>query len=207
MRFYGGIAAVIGWFALGLQLLLILTADSDISVGGRAVNFFSYFTILSNILAALVLTSAWRGGGIFLGRPGVQTAATLYMTITGLVYTFILAGIWAPTGWAFVADALLHYVMPVVVVLFWFLFVRKGTLTTRSIVWMMAFPIVYAAYSLIRGPIVEWYPYPFLDVGDLGGGRVAANIVAMIVAFLVVGAIYLGLDRLLSGRAVVRARS
>jgi hypothetical protein len=33
----------------------------------------------------------------------------------------------------------------------------------------MAFPLVWLAYTLVRGPIVDWYPYPFLNPANVGG--------------------------------------
>lgn len=204
MRVYAGLSALVGWFALILQLVLIVTVDSDISVGGRIVNFFSYFTILSNILVSITFTVAALGVngafGRFFSRPSVQSGIALYISVTGLVYFFVLRTIWAPEGWAFVADALLHYATPLLYVGFWLVFVRKGTLRLSTIPWMLAFPVVYAVYSLTRGPIVDWYPYPFLNVAELGGGQVAVNVVAMLVGFIVLAAIYVGLDRLLGGR-------
>lgn len=173
-----------------------------LSAGEHIVNFFSFFTILSNILAALMLTTAWAGMGGPFARPSVQTAITIYMTVTGLVYTFILAGLWQPTGWQFVADSLLHYVMPVVIVLFWFLFVRKGTLRLGHLPWFLVFPLAYAIYSLVRGSAAEWYPYPFLDVSVHGMGAVLLNSVVMTVGFVLVGLLYIWLDRVLGGRRV-----
>lgn len=204
MRLYSGFGAAIGWFALALQLVLILTVTSDLSVGERAVNFFSYFTILSNILTALMLTAAWRGMGGVIARPGVQTAIVVYMTVTGIVYTLILARIWNPTGWEYVANALLHYVMPVVTVLFWFLFVRKGTLSLRSVAWTMVFPVVYAVYTLVRGPSVNWYPYPFIDASTLTTSALVINIIVVAAAIVVLALAYLGLDQLLGRRRVRR---
>lgn len=203
MRAYAGVSALVGWFALVLQLVLIVTVDSEISVGGRVVNFFSYFTILSNILVAITFTvAALAAGGFgrFFSRPLVQTGIVLYISVTGLVYFFVLRTIWNPEGWAFVADALLHYATPLLYVGFWLFFVRKGTLRLSGIVWMLAFPAGYAVYSLVRGPIVDWYPYPFLDLGELGGGQVAANVAAMLAGFILLAAFYVWLDRLLGAR-------
>jgi hypothetical protein len=128
------------------------------------------------------------------------------MTVTGLVYTFILASLWNPQSWLFVADAGLHYVMPVLYDLFWLAFVAKGTLAQRSVASWLVFPLLYGFYSLARGPFAAWYPYPFIDVNALGYGRVAINMVAMLVGFLVLGGILLAIDRGL-GRAPLRQRA
>jgi hypothetical protein len=134
MRIYAAIGAAIGWFALVLQLVLILTVDSDISVSGRVVNFFSYFTILSNILVALALSAtAYGATRSALVWPSVQTGIALYIAVTLVTYVLVLRNVCGdlvadgvtelpaycdPSTWAIVADRLLHYVMPVVYLLF-----------------------------------------------------------------------------------------
>jgi len=201
---YAVIGAVVGWGALGLQLALILEADSDVSVAGQAIDFLSYFTILANIMAAATLTVAavGTGGSRLLGfftLPTVQTGIAVYVTITGLAYLIFLRTVWDPEGWALVADAILHYVSPLFYVGFWFLFVTKGTLRIGDLVGFLGFPVLYVAYSLVRGPIIHWYPYPFLDVGDAGIGHVAVNIAVLSAAFALIGLAYIGIDRVLGG--------
>jgi hypothetical protein len=101
MRIVAAILAAIGWFALALQLRLILgvNAQTGIPVGETFVRFFSYFTILTNVLAALILTGVMLGHrGTFLSRPAVQAAIASYITIVGLVYVTILRHLWAPAG-------------------------------------------------------------------------------------------------------------
>ena len=49
-------AGLLGWFALALQYGLMMAGNFDTNATMRTINFFSYFTILTNILAALVLT-------------------------------------------------------------------------------------------------------------------------------------------------------
>jgi hypothetical protein len=62
---------------------------------------------------------------------------------------------------------------------------------------MLVFPLLFAAYSLIRGAFSRWYPYPFLDAGNLGYGQAAANIVGILILFSVLGLILVGFDRLI----------
>lgn len=201
---YAAIAAVVGWGALVLQFWLILAVDSDLSVVERAVNLASFFTILANIMVATTLSVAAFGLGRFrflgfLMLPTVQTGIAVYITITGLAYPLVLRTVWDPQGWAFVADVLLHCVMPLAYVGFWFLFVVKGTLRIGDIVGFLGFPVAYVAYSLVRGPLVHWYPYRFLDVAHLGIGAVAINIAAMAAALALVGLAYIAIDRVLGG--------
>jgi hypothetical protein len=190
-RIYAGVFAAVGWFAIVGQFLLTPTS---------AGNYFSYFTILSNVLVALTLTSAalTPGSGIarFLGRPVVATSTAVYITVTGLVYYFLLAALYDLEGWTRQFDHMLHYVVPPAYVLFWLAFVRKGTLHVGSIPWMLIAPLAYGAYTLARGPIVGWYPYPFVDVTELGYPHVFRNIVEFVIFFAFVASIYVMIDRL-----------
>ncbi len=201
MRLYATVAAALGWLGLVVQFVLTMR-----SVDGRSglmhfTNFFSYFTILSNILAAAMFTCVAADGrsafARFFTRPSVMTAIAVYMTLTGLIYTLILRE--PLTGLHVWTNAILHYLMPVVVLVFWVRFVPKGTLATRGIPTMLAFPILYAAYALVRGPLVSWYPYPFIDAGVLTGGRLITNILMVALAFVIVAFAYVTFDKVLSG--------
>jgi hypothetical protein len=202
MRVYAGIGAAVTWFALALQLALLLTGDSELSVTARFFNFFSYFTILSNILVAITLTvAAFAPGGWFADffrRPSVQTGIAIYIAVTGAVYSLILRAIWEPEGWHMVANELLHDAVPLIYLGFWVFFVRRGTLSFANVPWFIAFPIGYAIYSLIRGPIVDWYPYPFIDASELATGELIVNILGLAVAFIGLAFLFVYLDRWLA---------
>jgi hypothetical protein len=75
--------------------------------------------------------------------------------------------------------------MPIVVVLDWLISPPHNRLTIRkALVWLI-YPLAYCAYSLIRGPIVDWYPYPFLNPDEVGGYLgVAAYAVGIAVLFV-----------------------
>lgn len=201
---YAGVAAVVGWSALALQLAMVLAADGDGSVVARTIDFLSLFTILSNVLAAVALTVAAIGDGrsrllAFFALPTVQTGIAVYITISGLGHLLVLRTMSDPQGWAHVVDTALHGVMPLLYVGFWFLFVTKGTLRIGDIVGFLGFPVAYIAYSLVRGPVDNAYPYPFLDVGALGIGPVAVNVLAVGAALVLAGLAYIALDRVLGG--------
>jgi len=200
-RLYAAAGALIGLAALVLQFYLLIgnaTAQGR-TVPGAVVQFFSYFTILSNILVVLCYLGAWRGG--YFARPGVRSAVALYIAAVGLVYAVILARLWSPTGLQFVVDAALHYAAPVLYLGFWLLFVDKAGLRYGGVASWMIFPLAYCVYALLRGAHSGLYPYPFLEADKLGYARVLGNIAGLIVAFSL-----LGLAMVALGRALARRR-
>lgn len=195
---YAGTAALVGWLALALELWIFLKSAGDLTTADRLVNYFSYFTILSNIAAAIVLTLAATGARTrlagFFGRPTVQTGVAAYMTMTAIGYVLLMQTGTPPEGWAFVADALLHYVTPLFTLGFWFLFVPRGTLRLGDLVGFLGFPVIYLAYAMLRGSIVHRYPYAILDVGRLGIETVAVNIAEAAGVLALVCLVFIALD-------------
>lgn len=160
---FGGLVLV----AIGVQLI------TTIHNGNSIINFFSFFTIESNILAALVMLIV--GFGALAGAKAYRTfafirgAATLYMVITGIVFALLLAGLeqrlQVTVPWI---NVVLHYIMPIVMLVDWLLFPPKFAFTFRQTLLWLIFPLLYLVYSLVRGSLVGWYPYPFLDVSQVG---------------------------------------
>lgn len=189
------LVAAVAWLAVGFQWYL--TEES-------LTNFFSYFTILCNLLIAVTLTCATllpgSGVGQYFSRVSVQTAVALYIFIVGLVYNLVLRGIWQFTGLQLLVDNVLHVVTPILYLLYWFLFVPKGRLHWRDSLDWVYFPLAYLVYSLIRGPMVHWYPYPFLNAGKLGYPAVFLNITVILVAFFVAGFVLIAINKALGKR-------
>lgn len=203
---FESVGALIGVLALGLQLYLLLrlSAAKGGTAPGAIVEFFSYFTILINLLAVLAylgsLLGRNEGAAAFFARPGVKTAIALYIAVVGLVYVIVLRVLWMPQGWAKLADVALHYVTPVLFLVYWLLFVDKARLAYSDIPRWLIFPVVYAVYAIARGAVTGVYPYPFLEIGKLGLASVALNIVVLVAAFGVIGAILVAVGRALSKR-------
>lgn len=142
-------------------------------------NFFSYFTIEGNVIAAAVLLLSVLA--VAQDMPSrrlamLRGAATLYMVIVGIVFSVLLAGI---EGAEFTAvpwdNYVLHYIMPVALALDWLVDPPRERIAFRQASAWLAFPIAYVVYSLIRGPLVGWYPYPFLNPATRGYGAVAGT--------------------------------
>ncbi|MGZ5849430.1 MAG: Pr6Pr family membrane protein [Methyloceanibacter sp.] len=67
-----------------------------------------------------------------------------------------------------------------------------GTLQAKSVPTWMLFPFAYAAYSLMHGAVMGFYPYPFLDVAALGYEQVLLNMGLLIVVFAGLGLLLVG---------------
>ncbi len=187
---------------LGLTLTLVVAQGRGWTMG--LVVYFGFFTVLTNLLATVVLT-AWRVGPAFAGHrlltsPVTTTTTAAAITIVGLVYFFILRHTWKPEGVQFVADAALHYVMPVLFVSFW-----AWAVPPRAIGWSHAprlplYPLAYLVYVFARGEITGLYPYGFIDVTQLGYPAALRNSLGLMAAYALVAGLYVGGKRLLASR-------
>ncbi|MBT2338882.1 MULTISPECIES: Pr6Pr family membrane protein [Pseudomonas] len=199
-------AAVLGWAALLLQLYLILASrwQAGKSLLGGLDIFFSYFTVLTNLLVAVVLTCAAMSGDSALRRfflkPTVQGGVATSIVVVGLAYNLLLRHTWNPQGLQWLADELLHDVMPVVFMVYWLFCVIKGTLQWRDLWPWLIYPAAYFVFALVRGALVESYPYPFLEVDTLGYPHVMINAAMILLGFILVALVVIALDRALGER-------
>lgn len=201
------LAAVIGWFAVALQYWLVITGDVGPDPVNRTINFFSYFTILTNIIAATAMTASVLAPGSFFDRPSVRTAIATYMIVVGITYHLILRDLWNPQGWNWVADVSLHYVTPALFALDWLLFVPKGAVPWRTALAALVYPLIYMGWTLWHGSWSGFYPYPFVDVSQIGLEKALINAAGMTAAFLVLALILIAVGRVfgLIGGARTRA--
>ena len=143
--------------------------------GVSDADYFSYFTVLSNLFAAAILLH----GALRPERENSRTvellrgAAVVYILTTGIVYLILLSGHAPSYPWV---NAILHYVMPVAVTFDWLFDPPRARLDpARTVVLWMAFPVLYILYTLARGAIVDWYPYFFVNPHRGGGYLVVAG--------------------------------
>jgi len=195
---YRVVAAAVAWFAIVLQYYLTITKPGALFIEA-SVRFFSFFTILTNILVALALTLPWLAPdtklGRFFDRPSVRTAILTYIIVVAVIYHYLLAKLWNPQGGELIADTIEHVVTPALYVIDWVLFVPKGTVRWKSSFVWLGFPLVYAVYSLIHGALTGFYPYPFIDEAKLGYDKVLTNMGGLVGAFAGLGLVLIGVDR------------
>lgn len=195
-----------GWHALTAAIALasvvvelVLVADghnpllaTDVPPAStRVIRFLSYFTIQSNLLVAITATllalAPARDGRLF---RVLRLDALFGITITGVVYTVLLAPLHDPHGITAYTNAGLHYVAPLMSVVGWLLFGPRPRIDESTLLLALIWPGLYIAYTLAHGAASDWYPYPFIDVTKLGYATALRNGVGMVVLMAGVGSLY-----------------
>jgi hypothetical protein len=182
--------------AFAALAVVAMTHQLDSLGREKAGNFFSFFTIQSNIAAAAMLALL-----VVVRRPerspwfeAVRGGVVFFIAVTGVVFALLLQGLQeelqTTIPWV---DTVVHRVMPLVLVVDWVLEGPRRRLPRAvALAWLGCLG-AWLAYTLVRGAIVDWYPYPFVDVSAHGYGGVALRCAAMLAAFAVGAAGFLWL--------------
>ena len=182
--------AMIGMKAKGLSLILksIVMVSAVIGIvlsalagaqnfmGGNRV--LMYFTIQSNIVIALICAA----GSVLLLQNReisdrwhtVKFVFTVSITLTGVVFCFVLAPTLGKYAWN-AQNVLTHVVVPIAAVLDFFVTARYGSIRRRNVLYVTIPPLLYAIYAGIAYA-ARWefsrgvhYPYFFLNWGSPAG--------------------------------------
>jgi hypothetical protein len=212
MRIYAVTGALLAWFGLLLQLyLVIVRSPPGWAMLGEVITYFSFFTILTNLLVALVFTAiamrAAAGWVQFFSSSSVQGGVAVYIAIVGIVYQLLLRQLWNPRGAQLLADMLLHAVIPLGYVVYWLIFAPRAGLRWKDAVVWLVYPGVYLLYVLARGAVTGLYPYPFVDVNALGYAGVLARAVVLMAVFLGMGLLVVVLSRKRASKGWIQHKS
>lgn len=206
-------ASLLGFAAIIAQLVRTLTSAAEATTAHGShlltvgTNFFSFFTILSNLSAAVMLAIAavwaWTAGRDAAREPRrlavLLACVATYMIVTGIVYNLLLRGIELPQGatvpWS---NEVLHVVIPLFLLIDVLFAPKRRSLSWGTLGAIAAFPILWAVYTLVRANLITspgtgdpyWYPYPFLNPHITPGGYlgVAGYILGIALAIIAVGA-------------------
>jgi len=178
-KIFASSLAIVGWVTILLQLYLIIE-NRQTSIPETIIRFFSYFTILTNILVAAYLTMQHD-------KSRTAAAVLLYIVIVGLVYNIILRPLWNPQGLQKWVDESLHTFIPLLFLWYWFLFAPKQNLQWKNVGGWLLFPLIYLIVVMIRGSFSHFYPYPFLNADEHGYTRVLLNCIILLIPFLLIG--------------------
>jgi len=203
-RWWHGFLFVLLVVCFVVQLTLLFFGGQDANSGEgeeaglatRLVQFFSYFTIQSNLL---IMVAA----GTLMLRPNrdgrawrvLRLDALLGIVITGLVFDLILAKDVKLTGLAYALTIGFHYISPWGALLGWLLFGPRPRIDWRTIGLAFIWPVLWIGYTFAHGAISGWYPYPFLDAGKLGVPVALRNTMLVVIVALVLALLFKALDR------------
>lgn len=217
-RAFGAVALLV-WFSLGLNLILTALgvypstttqpsilgyANPDGLAGAfsRVIDFLSYFTILSNIVVAVVLTALWRGVAQTPVWRALRMDSLIMITVTGLIFAIVLAPNVQLEGLQYVTNTIEHYLAPVLTVVTFLVWGPFGWFRLSTVLTALILPILWLGYTLLRGAVIDAYPYGFIDAATLGYATSLRNIAGVLVIGVVLALVFLGLDRLRSRRTV-----
>lgn len=193
---------------IGLGLLgSVAWQVTDRIVNGvfRPEEYFAYFSIVSAILAGLVLVTTGMGlllkiddtKWVEIARLSLATA----MVIVGVVYHLLLADA-APDirdgdyQWPVFPNEMIHTYAPIFFALDYVLSVRAFRVKLRAALWVAVYPVVWLLFSVVRGIATGWWPYWFLDpTGEIGLSGMLSYIGAITAFFLVLGFVMLAIKK------------
>lgn len=199
----------LGVAAAALLLQIVLTVNLRLANGdslvGALIYYFSFFTILSNLMVAAIYLSdlvAWRWLA-WWRTPWVRGMMAGAIVLVMMIYHVLLFGLADLDIWFVIADRTLHYVNPTLYALWWLVFQRHGRLGWNALPKMLVYPLAYVVWAMARGAVVDEYPYPFLAANQLGYGQVALNGLGVLAVFIVLYAIVIAADRALRDRQLL----
>lgn len=193
------VAAIISLSALAaLAVQCTLNLDRDGSPLVAAALLMRYFTIWSNLAAGLMFGWIAVRGRVHAAIPFALAAA---LAIVAVVYWALLSADHHPVGLDRYTNQMHHTIVPAASILWWLAFTARSEAGLRALPLVTVAPLTYTAFALTYGAASGFYPYFFLDVPRFGMAQVALNLVGLAMAFMLFGALLLGLRRIVSPRA------
>ena len=181
-------------------------------------DFYVHFTNQSNFLclgimiAALIQTAKKKDDSFVTTSPVLKFIGLLGILLTFLVFNILLAGAEGrdpQLNWR-IGSLLAHVVLPIMYIADWFLFYERKKCKWYYPIVSIAFPLAYVVFIFIQAAILGFdtsilipgtttpliYPYFFVNLETQGVGGVVKWIIILLIAFVAVGYLFFGLDKL-----------
>lgn len=184
--------------------VMVVSASNPVarSFPDAFVYFWTYFTHLTN-LGLIVVYVAELSGWSWMGWARAASARVIaagYIALVGLYYHFMLAPTLHMEGGLAIATWLLHYVTPVIYLLWWAVGVPHGTLRFRQVPLLLLPGLAYVGLVLLRGAVLGEYPYDILDAGEFGYLQVGIGTGVLVLAVAVFCVLLVLADKWLGNR-------
>ncbi len=181
-------------------------------------DFYVHFTNLSNFLclgvmfAGLIQTAKKKEDSYVSAAPLMKFIGMLGILLTFLVFNLMLAGAEGrdpQANWR-VSSLSFHVVLPVMYIADWFLFYERKQCKWYYPIATISFPLLYVLFLLIQAIVLKFdtsilipttttpliYPYFFVNLDTQGVSGVLMWIGILSVAFIAMGFLFYGLDKL-----------
>ncbi|MGM9476380.1 Pr6Pr family membrane protein [Pedobacter sp. GSP4] len=192
------IITLIVWFGLLLQFRLSLK-ELDGAVWPTFKILLSFFTVLTNLAVAICLTASLllknTALGRFFSKPATQTAITVYIVVVAIIYNTALRGLVPLEGWHSLSNELLHVINPLLFLVYWIVFVDKTKLAYPQALYWLIYPFLYVVFIVVRGYLINQYPYPFINVVKLGYPKAILNTAIIMVIFWALSLLFIFLGK------------
>jgi len=191
-----GVVALVLQFCLSIPAYLGLGRDLPGALG----TFFAYYTILTNIVLVLIyLSEVTTSLRVDLFRhPVTRAMMAANIALVMLYVYFVLRFLSTLDGPNQFADTLLHYLAPLLYMLWWLFREKHGALRWSNLPIMLAPTLVYFVYIMARGLWVQEYPYPILNAVKLGYPQVLLNALYMTAGLALLSALVIAIDLFLA---------
>lgn len=212
----GGVTSApihIARIALGLGGLAVIAADIALTLHATGAldlgNYVGQFTILSVLFVSVAMLVAASARREPRGWVHVRASALTALAVAAVLHATLLGGAAGASGP--IVNTLLHTVLPLLALVEWALVPSAGRTRVVTALAGLAFAVVYLGGTLVRGAVIGWYPYDFVDpTGPAGYAGLVQSLAIVLVAFLVVGAVVMGIgmlrDRLSAARVAPPVR-
>lgn len=184
--------------AVTLLTRVYLRSDESGGVFAALSYLSQFFTILTN--AVVMILMLWIFWGRNLSTRWVK-AIVVAIAMVGIVYHFLLAHLVEFEGLAFWADHGVHTAVPALSVIWWIFFAPKPRLHLSDLLIWVAWPLLYCTYILVRANFSGFYPYPFLNLPELGWSGLTLSIGGLVTSFVIIGLLMTIIGRFIAYRA------
>jgi hypothetical protein len=197
-RLYWTMLAIVVGLCLTTSLVrtLVERAGGRTSTATDLIRWLSLFTVESNVLVLAAATAlAFNPGRSGRAWRVLLLDALLAITVTGLVFSLLLAPTVHPSGISVWTNIGLHYLSPVMTVVGWLVFGPRPRITGATVAWAMFFPVAWIGWTMLHGAQSRWYPYYFLNARDLGAAVALRNTGFVVLVALLFLLVYWAADR------------
>lgn len=197
---FAALIAVLAWlgFAAQTDITIYRMLYRGLGLVDGIERMSSYLTNLTVLVVAISFSCvALRlrfAPGRFFCKPPVLTAVVVYIVFVGIAYNSLLRHLWTPSGYRALLNEMLHTVIPLLCALYWQLFVPRFRLLLRDCLFWLIYPLCYVFVTLWRGSETDFYPYPFLDVSELGYERVLINTSLLLGGFCLLVGVFIAIN-------------